>query len=150
ALEQLLEYATQDGDPKAFDPMREPIARNAKRHREQVTQAVPKHLEAVADFARRAYRRPLMESEEQNLRGLYLKLRSENVHHEDAIRLLLARVLVAPAFLYRLEKPGPGSDWVAVDEWELATRLSFFLWSSIPDERLLELAAKRELSREEV
>ncbi len=150
ALEQLLEYATQDSTPALFDPMREPIARNAARHREQVQQAEPKQLQAVVDLARRAYRRPLEEREESDLRALYGKLRSEKVPHDEAIRLVLARVLVAPEFLYRLEKPGPGSERGRVSDWELATRLSLFLWSSIPDDRLLELAGKGELSRDEV
>src|SRR5690606_252415 len=107
-------------------------------------------LEAVVDFARRAYRRPLEECEEQDLRGLYGKLRSEKMPHEEAIRLTLARVLVAPAFLYRLEQPGPGSERAPVSDLELASRLSLFRWSSIPDERLLERAERGELSRDEV
>src|SRR5690606_24224176 len=77
ALEQLLEYATQDSTPALFNPMKEPIARNAARHRERVKQAEPKHLQAVVEFAQRAYRRPLEETEEADLRGLYAKLRSE-------------------------------------------------------------------------
>src|SRR4030095_13265594 len=52
---------------------------------------------------------------------------------DAAIRLLLARVLVAPPFLYRAEVPGPGIKQAPVNDWELATRLSYFLWSSKPD-----------------
>ena len=54
---------------------------------------------------------------------------------------MLARVLVAPAFLYRVEKPGPGAGQRPVSDWELASRLSYFLWSSLPDAELRELAA---------
>ena len=53
----------------------------------------------------------------------------------------MARVLVAPAFLYRIEKPSTGSTQSPVDDYELASRLSYFLWSSMPDQELLEQAA---------
>jgi hypothetical protein len=65
--------------------------------------------------------------------------------HDEAIRLMLARVLVAPAFLYRAEKPGPGKDQVPVNDWELASRLSYFLWSSAPDSEVRELAGQGKL-----
>jgi hypothetical protein len=56
--------------------------------------------------------------------------------------MMLARVLVAPAFLYRGEKAAPGPKAAPVNDWELATRLSYFLWASAPDEELRQLAAK--------
>jgi hypothetical protein len=83
--------------------------------------------------------------EKDELRGLYRKLRAEEVPHDDAIRLTLARVLVSPAFLYRLEKPGPADVPVRVDQWEVATRLSYFLWSSGPDAELRSLASAGKL-----
>ena len=61
-------------------------------------------------LAERAYRRPLATGEASELRELYRKLRSEEIPHDEAIRLLLARVLVSPAFLYRLEKPPAGRE----------------------------------------
>jgi hypothetical protein len=54
---------------------------------------------------------------------------------------MLARVFIAPSFLYRLEKAPPGPDPAPVSDWELASRLSYFLWSSQPDRELTELAA---------
>jgi hypothetical protein len=54
---------------------------------------------------------------------------------------VLARVLVSPAFLFRIEQPPPGKDPGPVDDWELATRLSYFVWSSLPDDELRGLAA---------
>ena len=57
----------------------------------------------------------------------------------------LARVLVAPAFLYRIEQPGPGATPAPVSDWELASRLSYFLWSSVPDAELRGLAASGRL-----
>src|SRR6185436_11432817 len=96
-----------------------------------------------------AYRRPLTDSERDELRALYRKLREQEIPHEEAFRLTLARVFVAPAFLYRLEKPGPGKRPGPVSDWELASRLSFCLWSSQPDEELRAVAAAGKLHEPE-
>lgn len=140
-FEQLWQYATQDADPSVFEPMRGPIKQRAAAFRELLTNSQPRHVEAVLEFADRAYRRPLTSAEKEALRALYHKLRGEELPHEDAIRLTIARVLVAPAFLYKAEKPGPGKDASPVSDWELASRLSYFLWSSAPDAELRSLAA---------
>ncbi len=140
AFEQLWQFATQDADPSAFEPMREPIKRRAESFRRQLTDTQPAHLDAVVKFAGRAYRRPPTTAEESDLRALYQRLRAEEIPHDQAIRLTLARVLVAPAFLYRAEKPVRGEKPGPIDDWELATRLSYFLWSSAPDEPLLAAA----------
>jgi len=81
---------------------------------------------------------------------LYDALRKQDLAHEDAIRQLLARVFVSPAFLYRGENAAPGSDPAPVSDWELATRLSYFLWSSTPDAELLASAAAGELRNPDV
>jgi hypothetical protein len=149
-FDQLWQYATQDADPSVFEPLRGPIRQRAAAFRELLTNTEPKHLEAVLAFADRAYRRPLKESEKDELRALYRKLRGEEIPHEDAIRLTLARVLVAPAFLYRGEKPVEGDKPGPVSDWELATRLSYFLWSSAPDAELRATAASGRLRDREV
>src|SRR5690349_1187174 len=127
AFEQLWQFATQDADPSAFTPMREPIKQRAEEFKKLLVETQPAHLDAVLKFAERAYRRPLTGAEQDELRSLYRKLRAEEIPHDKAIRLTLARVLVSPAFLYRSEKPGPGKQPVPVNDWELATRLSYFL-----------------------
>jgi hypothetical protein len=66
--------------------------------------------------------------------------------HDDAIRAVLARVLVSPAFLYRVE-PVASRVERPLNDWEIASRLSFFLWSSIPDDELNRAAAAGELSQ---
>ena len=109
ALEQLIQYATQDADPKVFEPLRKPFGERAAAYRQRLIDTEPKHLDALLEFAGRAYRRPLSDAEARELRGLYGRLRLQEIPHAEAIRLTLARVLVAPAFLYRLEKPGPGA-----------------------------------------
>jgi hypothetical protein len=150
AYEQLWQYATQDADPSAFEPLRQPIKQRAEAFRKLLADTQPAHLDAALKFAEGAYRRPLTDAERQELRSLYRKLRAEEIPHEQAIRLTLARVLVAPAFLYRAEKPGPGDKPEPVTDWELATRLSYFLWSSAPDAELRAVAAGGRLRHPDV
>jgi hypothetical protein len=149
-FEQLWQYATQDADPSVFEPMREPIKQRAAAFRQRLLDTQPAHLDAVLKFADGAYRRPLTSTEKDELHGLYRKLRSEEIPHEEAIRLTLARVLVAPAFLYRAEQPGSGQRPAPVSDWELATRLSYFLWSSAPDAELRAVAAGGRLHNPDV
>ncbi len=150
AFEQLWQYATQDADPKVFEPLRKPIQERAAAFRQRLIDTEPRHVRAALDFANRAYRRPLSASEQEDLQGLYRRLREQEVAHDEAIHLLLARVLVAPAFLYRAENPGPGVAQVAVNDWELANRLSYFLWSSMPDPELAANAAAGKLHKPEI
>ena len=141
-LNQIIEYASQDSDPKPFMAMRAEFGERAARFRAQQIATEPGHLESVLEFAGRAYRRPLTSHEGGELRELYHRLRRQDeLPHEEAIRLTLARVLVAPGFLYRGEEPGPGVAQAPVSAEALASRLSYFLWSSQPDERLRAVAA---------
>ncbi len=136
AFKQLMEYATQDSDPRPFEPLRKPTMDAAEAFKRRLTATEPEHLKGVLEFAGRAYRRPLKKVEADELTGLYVRLRKQEIAHDEAIRLTAARVLVSPAFLYKLEKPGPESAAVAVNDHELATRLSYFLWASCPDAEL--------------
>ncbi|HUP25002.1 MAG TPA: DUF1592 domain-containing protein, partial [Thermoanaerobaculia bacterium] len=145
AFEQLWQYATQDADPSVFEPMRQPINDRAAAFRQRLADTQPRHVDALLDFAALAYRRPLAEVEARELRALHRKLRDQEIPHEEAFRLTLARLFVAPAFLYRLEKAGPGTASGPVTDWELANRLSYFLWSSAPDAKLREAAAAGKL-----
>jgi hypothetical protein len=147
ALAQLLEYASQDADPSVFEPLQQPIMERAGKFRQQLLDAEPHHVQAVISLAERAFRRPLAVTEKRDLEQFYEKLRSEEYPHDQSVRLLLTRVLVSPEFLYRIEKPGPGTEQVPVSDYELATRLSYFLWSSPPDAELLALAAAGELRK---
>lgn len=150
ALEQLIQYATQDADPKVFTPLREPFAARAAAYRQRLVEAEPQQVEALVEFANQAYRRPLSESEAHELRGLYSRLRAQELSHEDAFRLTLARIFVAPAFLYRAETPVARTKQGPVSDWELASRLSYFLWSSQPDAELRKVAAQGELHKTDV
>lgn len=150
AFYQLLEYASQDGRPSDFEPFRKPILDGAANFREAQAAAEPAHLAAVVDLARRAFRRPLSTQEEEAFRGLYAKLREQGISHDDAIDLTLARVFVSPAFLYRLESAPEGNTPAQLNDFELASRLSYFLWSSLPDEELLRFAGEGKLREPDV
>jgi hypothetical protein len=150
AFGQLLEYASQDSDPKLFEPFRGTIEARAEALRQSLRSSEPSHLERLLRFAAKAYRRPLSENEETGLRKLYGSLRQEGLAHEEAFRMTLARVLSAPAFLYRLEEAPPGALAGPVSNQELATRLSYFLWSSAPDEELSRIAAEGRLTDSEI
>ena len=149
AFEQISEFATQD-NPKgveALRPHRAPTEARAANFRQHLLDTEPAHLRAVLDFATRAWRHPLSKQEQAGLRSFYRTLRAEPIEHEEAIRLTLARVLTAPHFLYRADQPAPGKKAADVSAHELATRLSYFLWSSTPDEALRQAADTGALSR---
>lgn len=112
-----------------------------KQHYDEVKETMSKryaaHVEQCLQLAARAWRRDLKEDELNSLRDFYQSVRSElELSHKEAIRALIGRVLTSPSFLYRLE--APGSNLAPVTSSELAARLSYFLWSSLPDSALLE------------
>ncbi len=148
-FEQLLEFASQDDDPAKYEPLRDPIMEQATAFGETLKSAEPHHLQAVLDIATQAWRRSLSDVESSELTKLYDQLREQEMPHDEAVQTLLTRVLTSPVFLYRLEKPGPGSEPTPVNDWELSTRLSYFLWSSLPDDELRALAAAGRLTASE-
>jgi hypothetical protein len=118
-----------------------------RTHRE----AEPSHLRALATFAERAYRRPLSSAERDELLAFYRSLREEDrLNHEDAIHDSIVSVLMSPHFCYRFDLASPDQDVRPLNDYELASRLSYFLWSSMPDEELLAHAAGGDLHRSEV
>jgi len=107
--------------------------------------------EIVARFANRAFRRPARPEEVERLLKLYDRAEKEGERFENCVRLAFEGALVWPAFLFRVEldPPGvePGTSY-PVGEYELASRLSYFLWSSMPDDELFALAARGQLRRD--
>jgi len=107
-----------------------------------VKEEEPCAREILSTLARRAYRRPLTEEDIQTLLGFY-RAGLSNGGFEAGIRRALARILVGPEFLFRVEldpeNVAPDTAY-RISDLELASRLSFFLWSSIPDDQLLDLA----------
>jgi hypothetical protein len=113
--------------------------------------AEPKHLEALVRFAERAYRRPLSAAERDDLLAFYHSLRrQDDPGHEAALRDALAGVLLSPHFCYRIDLAAPGADVRPLPDYALASRLSYFLWSSMPDDELLAHAAAGDLHRPDV
>jgi hypothetical protein len=90
----------------------------------------------VAGFARRAYRRPVANDEMDRLMALHQRGLSRGDPEAKALRLPLKAVLVSPHFLFRVEREQPGTKPYPISGPELAVRLSYFLWSTMPDEPL--------------
>ncbi len=148
SLEQITEFATQDRPDLAvpFRQMKPAVEARAEAYRQRLVACQPAQLDALVAFAERAFRRPLEASEAADLRGLHGLLLAEGLTHEEAMAMLVARVLISPDFLYKLEVPPPGDGAELVSPYELATRLSYFLWSSPPDAELLAAAADGSLT----
>ena len=100
--------------------------------------------EVLRRFMSRAYRRPVREDELQSVMEFLTAVRPEFPSHEEAMIEALSLVLIRPEFLYLVE-PG-GEEKRPIDNWELASRMSYFLWSTMPDQELLDRAADGTLS----
>ena len=102
----------------------------------------------LSNLARRAYRRPVTEKDMERLLGFYEAGRTEG-GFEAGIQRGIERILAAPSFIFRIEEEpagkAPGTVY-RLNDLALASRLSFFLWSSIPDEELLDVAIRGKLS----
>jgi hypothetical protein len=106
--------------------------------------------EIIATFARRAFRRPVSDSEVGRYLKLFKSATAEGESFETSLKLALEAILVSPHFLFRGElQPDPNDPGRIhpVDEYALASRLSYFLWSSMPDEELFALAERGTLRR---
>ena len=101
----------------------------------------------LSALARRAYRRPVTEADVETLLAFYADGRAED-SFDAGIQAAVERILVDPEFLFRIETDPaavpPGTAY-RISDLELASRMSFFLWSSIPDEELLDIAARGQL-----
>ena len=100
-------------------------------------------------FLTRAYRRPPASEEVAQATTHYELGRTAGLNHEAALKQALQAVLISPKFLLRVEAGTESSAPFAVNEWELASRLSYFLWASMPDQALFDLAARGALSEPE-
>ena len=105
------------------------------------------HLEA---FVSRALRRPISPEDRERVKSVYLGAIAKDLDRESAAREVLVETLVSPEFLFRMESGEVGSGVVPVTSVQLASRLSYFLWSTMPDEVLAERAASGRLGEPEV
>ncbi len=110
--------------------------------------------ELLAAFAQKAYRRPLPADDDSGERLAKLAeahYREPGKSFEQGVAHAMAAVLSSPRFLFRLEAPAPhalNAQAADVDEFSLASRLSYFLWSTMPDDELMALAARGELRKQ--
>jgi mono/diheme cytochrome c family protein len=106
----------------------------------------------LSKLARAAYRRPVVDTDLEELMSFYRDA-SEQQGFESGVQMAIRRILISPEFLFRIERDPagiePGENY-AISDLELASRLSFFIWSSIPDEELLNLAENGRLREPEV
>ena len=119
-----------------------------KSHR-QLLPEVPGDERSRADFClrqfmTRAYRRPVTDSDAQVVLDFYDEIRPLSGSFEEAMRETFAMVLVSPEFLFQFE-PNASQEPRALTQHELATRISYFLWSTLPDPSLMELADQGKL-----
>jgi len=113
--------------------------------------AKPSHMKALLEFAQRAYRRKLTNTEQQELLLFYRSLRRQDgLSHEEAIQDTIVSVLMSPWFCYRMDLAAKSERVQPLADYELASRLSYFIWSSMPDEQLLARAAAGEIHHPEV
>jgi len=106
--------------------------------------------EVLSRFMARAWRRPVIDAEVNQKLELYTKLRPQCTDFEEAMVEVLATVLASPKFLYLVRSGDEGKGTQRLSGFELASRLSFFLWSSLPDEELIRLAGQEKLLDPEV
>ncbi len=102
----------------------------------------------IRDFATRAFRRPVRPDELEALLALWRRAAGDGRPFQDSIDLTLQAVLASPSFLFRVEQepqPGEPDNIHTLTEYELASRLSYFLWNSMPDDELFALAAQGRL-----
>jgi hypothetical protein len=107
----------------------------------------------LTDLARRAFRRPVADREVDDLVFLVTTVQKDGDSFEEGLCMAIQRILISPHFLFRVEKgppPRKDEDDHGINQHELATRLSYFLWSSMPDDELLRCADEGKLRRPEV
>lgn len=105
-------------------------------------------LNVVQRLANRAFRRPATAEEISRWVGIAEKVQEDGESFEASIQVVLQGMLLSPQFLFRIEKQRPVTGpekYAPLDDFELATRISYFLWSTMPDDDLFRLAAKKQL-----
>lgn len=106
---------------------------------------------SIRRFCERAFRHPVSDEEQNRFTRIYIDSREQGDSHDAALRGAFRAILVSPHFLFRIE--GGASDSTEprpLNDYELASRLSYFLWSSMPDNELFRLAERKQLNRPEI
>jgi mono/diheme cytochrome c family protein len=106
--------------------------------------------QTIENFASRAFRRPVTTDEVEKFLRLYDGAAGRGENFDDATRLAMKAILVSPPFLFRIETDRDSKEPYAIGDYELASRLSYFIWSSMPDDELLDLAKRGTLHEDAV
>lgn len=103
--------------------------------------------EVLKPLASKAFRRPATANEVKRLSDLVKDVIESGESYEGGLQAGLQAILVSPSFLFKVEEPVPktGAEFPLLTDFELATRMSYFLWSSMPDQELLQVANKKQL-----
>jgi mono/diheme cytochrome c family protein len=130
--------AERAGNPVAVEAIKHHfqwVNDTLRRFERMHADAEPLHLKALERFAARAWRHPLEPADRDEVLSFYHSLREKNaLSHEEAIRDSIVRILMSPKFCYRVNSVDPEKPLTST---ALASRLSYFLWSSMPDDELL-------------
>src|SRR5262245_52266897 len=162
--DQVLAKAVPETDPLILQAVKDYFDRTNTQIRwveRTRTEAELRHRDALVKFAARAYRRPLAQDERDDILAYYRDLREKKgLTHEEAMRASIASILTSPDFLYRVDLVNPNlgasarsapqpadNRYRPLSGYSLASRLSYFLWSSMPDKELLSHAAHGDLSK---
>lgn len=136
---------------KVIDEFFKETAANVLQLEKAKTKSEPMHLKALVEFAERAWQRPLSKADREDLIGFYRVSREKiGLNHEQAVRDTLVSILMSPRFFYRTTEAKPGRKPQPLSDHELASRLSYFLWASIPDAELRKRADEGELHNPKV
>jgi len=145
AAERLADEAIVEDVAKAKGKLPEPHRRIVFLEPDPKVPKKERARRIVERFATRAWRRPATSAEVNRLLDIFNMADREKETFERAIQVVVQAILVSPHFLFRVELDGGAGSAEAVEpvtDWQLASRLSYFLWSSMPDEELFEHARK--------
>ncbi|MCA9049396.1 MAG: DUF1592 domain-containing protein [Planctomycetaceae bacterium] len=150
----LLEKYLSAAEAVAEKVMADPAARKRVFPHEPASpeQIVETARRNVREFATRAFRRPITQEEDDRLFDLMKFAWTQDSPPEEIMQVTIAAILSNPNFLFRIEQDPPADAVEGIrplNDWELASRLSYFLWSSMPDKRLFELARDGRLTEPE-
>lgn len=127
----------------------EQLRAGLRQRKEQLRRAEPAYLRDLERLAQIAYRRPLTTAERDDLRQFFQRVAEDPEQgREQAVRASLIRLLVSPFFTCRIDPPPAGETVRPLNDFALASRLSYFLWSTLPDAELLRLAEAGKLNDE--
>jgi hypothetical protein len=158
AARAALEYGVKDPRSRRAFFTSKPVAMSERRRgRREETPTVPDDPQTalgaraiLEKFLPRAFRRPTREGEVEEYLTLFESAQKRGEPFEPALIFAMEGALISPNFIFRLEEPNPGPEPRLVSHYEMASRLSYFLWDSMPDEELVRLAAEEKLNSPEV